>query len=178
VAGLAILPVALTSCGPSKKPGDTRLPVYPVQGEIYINEKPAAGVQINLDADPPLQQPAESRGGVSPRGTTDATGKYIIETYAAGDGAPAAKYNIRLRAPLKQGGFSKSDENTVDRLEDEYKDSKKNAQADPQFTFEVKEADPMAEPQKIPRISLKVEGWEESEPKKVEPGNIEVPAEK
>lgn len=166
LAGLAMLPFTMSACGPAKKPGDTRLPVYKVEGEIFINGKPAPGVRVRLDADPPLQQPAESRGKVSPQGVSDESGKVKFTTYAEGDGAPAAKYNISLKANARQVGFGKGDEESVDKLEGAYTDSAANAKNDAgKFTFEVKAVEGKDAPaQQIPKIDLQVDGYVFDEP--------------
>src|SRR5262245_61226592 len=94
IASMALLSLALWSCKPGAKPPIKQHPTFPVRGTLFINDKPAPGVKVILEADPPLPQPAESRGGTMPMGIVDEKGEYFIQTYAAGDGAPAAKYNI------------------------------------------------------------------------------------
>ena len=165
IAGICLVAVLSVGCGSGEPRSGAQYPVFPVEGEVYINDKPAEGVSVIL-VPVDLPQLSQTRGGLSPNGTTDENGVYTLSTYSQNDGAPAAKYNIRLRAPLKPPGFSKSDEGEIDRLDEQYNDANANAEADAQFTCEIQDmGDPKsAETQKIPRISLKVEGWEESAP--------------
>jgi hypothetical protein len=73
--------------------GERRLPVskvYPAQGKVTLNGKPAAFVLISL-------HPTDKKG-VLARGTTDENGSFELRTYSneGNDGAVPGEYNVVL----------------------------------------------------------------------------------
>lgn len=88
--------IVVAGCG-----SDERLPVYPVQGQVFVEKKPAAGAVVWLI--PESDQPAKNRR--VPVGRADADGRFEIETYGEKDGAPAGKYRMTVmwRGPAKTG---------------------------------------------------------------------------
>jgi hypothetical protein len=77
---VALLPFAALSCGD----GEDRKPVYPVQGQLVVDGKPARGAYVLFhpvnDADPQATRP---HGQVSQDGT------FLLSTYRVNDGAPS-----------------------------------------------------------------------------------------
>ncbi len=71
--------------------GSDRLATVPVRGEVVVDGKPVAGVQVVLhpigSEDPRLEK-------LRPTGRTAADGTYQIGTYEMADGAPLAEYRI------------------------------------------------------------------------------------
>jgi hypothetical protein len=161
IAGIATTAILLSGYGIASDSEDNGQLLYPVRGEIFINEKPAKGVLVFFEAVSPS---GNRHGRLRARGMTDANGGYTIHTYSAGDGLPAGKYNIKLRAGIMICTWGPSEsplmDRFVDRLEDEFSDGRKNAESDAQFAVEVQDSDPKRAPQKVPRISLKIDGWE------------------
>ena len=69
--------------------GSDRLATVPVRGEVRVDGKPVAGVQV-------VFHPVDSTDGrlakLRPTGRTAADGTYEIGTYEMADGAPLAEY--------------------------------------------------------------------------------------
>jgi hypothetical protein len=84
---VALLPFAALSCGD----GEDRKPVYPVQGQLVVDGKPARGAYVLFhpvnDADPQATRP---HGQVSQDGT------FHLSTYRANDGAPIGDYVVTI----------------------------------------------------------------------------------
>jgi hypothetical protein len=84
IVGIALS--ALAGCGQSAPP---RVPVYPVQGKVEVNGKPAAGALVLLHPKgDPSRPPA--RAEVKPDGTFEAS------TYAPADGAAEGDYIVTV----------------------------------------------------------------------------------
>jgi hypothetical protein len=78
---------------------NTRKPVFPVHGEVYVNGKPAVGAKvffIPIETDP---------DAVAPYGVVDAEGSFALTTYLTFDGAPEGKYVVTIRWPGLRGGY-------------------------------------------------------------------------
>lgn len=76
---------------------NTRKPVFPVRGQVYVNGKPAVGAKvffIPLESDP---------DAVAPYGVVDAEGSFALTTYLTFDGAPEGKYTVTIRWPGLKG---------------------------------------------------------------------------
>ena len=70
---------------------------YPVQGHVLFNGKPIGGVKVVLlSVDDKDDQP------VRPTGTVDESGRFVLSTYANGDGAPAGSYKVTVVTPLPE----------------------------------------------------------------------------
>ncbi|HEY1598060.1 MAG TPA: hypothetical protein VGG64_00560 [Pirellulales bacterium] len=82
------LGTVLTSagCGQSAPP---RVPVFPVQGKVSVNGKPAAGALVILHPKGDPSKPS-ARAAVKPDGTFEAT------TYAPADGAAEGDYVVTV----------------------------------------------------------------------------------
>lgn len=78
--------VVLAGCG-----GDRRTPVYSVTGKVTdATGRPVAGANVYFH---PLNATADTP---KPRGTTDASGVFLLTTYDGNDGAPAGEYKVSL----------------------------------------------------------------------------------
>src|SRR5262249_11406480 len=103
-----LLAVLGSSC--TKK--DNRKPVYPVQGQVFVNKQPAVDAFVIFhvlnDPDPQLTR-AYGRVGKD--------GSFALTTYEAGDGAPAGDHVVTITwRRLNEAG----DEIGPDRLRGKY----------------------------------------------------------
>jgi hypothetical protein len=91
---LAALLLSTSSFGCGSQP--TRLPTYPVHGEIVCADKPAVGVRIFL-----VRADAKSVPEVpmNPHAVTGDDGRFSVSTYDKEDGAPAGEYFVVLNWP-------------------------------------------------------------------------------
>jgi hypothetical protein len=90
-----VLALATVSCG---KSGSAR-PVFPVRGQVLLDGKPLAGVQVAFH---PVAAPGPDDG--RPYARTDANGRFAVSTYGTGDGAPPGEYKISLHDLQNSGG--------------------------------------------------------------------------
>ncbi len=66
--------------------GDGRPPLYPVRGEVVFGSgEPVRHATVEL---------VPATNGPSPRGKTDARGRFVLGTYELQDGAPAGEYRV------------------------------------------------------------------------------------
>ena len=106
LSGLLVL---LCFCGCSDT-DESRLPVFPVKGQITFDGKPAAGAFVVLHPkgtpDPRL---------VPPRAIVAQDGSFELSTYESRDGAAAGEYSltIELRKLVKDGGDFKAGPNVL-----------------------------------------------------------------
>jgi hypothetical protein len=85
----ALLAVALLGASCAR---DGRPPVYPAQGKIFYEGKPAANALVILhpvNKDPRLES-------VRPLAHVEADGSFKLTTFANGDGAPAGEYVVTV----------------------------------------------------------------------------------
>ena len=76
--------------------GDSRQQkTYPVTGQILLDDKPFKGAFVALIPKDPKKFVMNER----PQATTDENGKFILFTYATGDGAPAGEYWVGIDSP-------------------------------------------------------------------------------
>ncbi len=64
--------------------------VFPIQGTVHVDGKPAEGIQIIFHD----VKGTDTQKPTFPQGVTDAQGKIRISTYADGDGAPEGEYKV------------------------------------------------------------------------------------
>ena len=87
VAALWSAAIMIVGCG------SNRLATVPVRGEVRVDGKPVAGVQVVFH---PVVHPVDGTDGrlakLRPTGRTAADGTYEIGTYEMADGAPLAEY--------------------------------------------------------------------------------------
>jgi len=97
VAGLSLI-----GCGSPEK--SDQLKTYPTSGQVTVKGKPVSGVVVIL-----IPAPGSDPGtkGLTPTGTSDKTGQFIVSTYAQDDGAPAGSYQIVLKHPMQQSSGPK-----------------------------------------------------------------------
>ncbi len=84
LVGLALS--VLIGCGQS---GPERLTVYPVQGKLEVNGKPAAGAVVVLHPKGDASKPGA-------RAEVQADGTFTAGTYTANDGAPEGDYILTV----------------------------------------------------------------------------------
>lgn len=81
---LLTLAFLASGCGPG------RIKVYPTEGQVLIDGKPAANVFV-------LFSPVDGKEGAArPSATTDLEGKFRLTTFEAYDGAPAGEYVVTV----------------------------------------------------------------------------------
>ena len=79
---VALLALAVSSC--AKK-------VYPVHGQLFVDDRPAAGAIIELN---PV---GATRDAARPFGHVDAAGAFTLSTFASNDGAPPGEYTVTIQ---------------------------------------------------------------------------------
>jgi hypothetical protein len=84
IATAAVAP--LVGCGQSAPP---RVPVFPVQGKVEVNGKPAAGALVVL-------HPKGESNAPPARAEVSADGSFSTSTYAPGDGAAEGDYVVTV----------------------------------------------------------------------------------
>ncbi|MBX9677721.1 MAG: hypothetical protein K2X38_03075 [Gemmataceae bacterium] len=110
--------VAISGCGSGKG----RPPVYATEGKLSIGGKTPAGAWIVLHRTDEKQPFA-----LKPFGKVGGDGSFSLQTFTAGDGAPAGSYAVTVTWP---GPPSKNDPDAVegpDQLRGKYADPKKPA---------------------------------------------------
>ncbi len=112
----------LTSCGPK---GPPRKETFPVTGELIVDGKPAAAVQVTLTDTKGMDQELPTYSSAM----TEENGKFSISTYELGDGVPEGDYVVTFvwgelnLFSMQYGG--------PDKLKDKYSDPKTS-------TFKIK----------------------------------------
>src|SRR4051812_4567692 len=92
----AVVLVALLSSSCSK--GEAKKPVFPVEGQLFIDDKAAANATIIFH---PVDESLTD--GVKPRATVGKDGSFKLTTYTADDGAPAGEYRVTIEWWLSNG---------------------------------------------------------------------------
>ncbi len=82
----------------------TRQPVFPVQGQLAVNGKPAVGASITF-----YPVPFDGWTGPIPSATVDEAGKFDGWTYDPSDGVPAGHYVLLVTWPEPDDEEKKSD---------------------------------------------------------------------
>jgi hypothetical protein len=87
--------VCCSSCGKH----DSRVPVFPVRGQVLVGDKPATNAFV-------VFHPADAQGpqAMRPYGHAGADGSFKLTTYEADDGAPAGEYVVTVVWLAKGGG--------------------------------------------------------------------------
>lgn len=88
-AAVALL-VCLCGCGAEE---EVRPDLYPVEGSLIINGKPAGGAMLVLH---PANGKNFDERGSRPRATVNEDGTFHVTTYQNGDGAPVGDYRVAL----------------------------------------------------------------------------------
>ena len=86
---LLVLGMVLTICCGCQH--ENQIPLYAVQGQVYVDSQPAEGALVVLHAlhDNPTNAP-------QPRGFVDKNAHYQLSTRSRHDGAPAGKYAVTV----------------------------------------------------------------------------------
>ena len=107
----ALLFGSLLTLGCAQSQGPERPDTYPVSGTVTHNGEPVEGATVSFQS---------ATGANSAVGTTDATGKYTLTTFAAGDGAVPGDYKIKVvkfDKPAQTKVVDESSENYVAPIE-------------------------------------------------------------
>jgi hypothetical protein len=93
--------IALLFCYGCGRAEPARLPTFPVEGQVLLNNKPLANAQVVL-------HPVPATEGVLPAtAQTDKEGKFIATTYVTGDGAVQGQFAVTVQHyPLIKNGDS------------------------------------------------------------------------
>jgi hypothetical protein len=89
-----LLACGLAGCRKSRL--DALPPVFAVEGEIYVNGKPAHGAVIAFHPKKKAEGPISTS-----RGVADSLGKFALTTFVAGDGAPEGEYVVTVYWPQR-----------------------------------------------------------------------------
>lgn len=108
VFGIGVVAVALAGCDRA-----TKVPTYPVRGQVLYDGKPAAGVEVFLF---PTAAPGVPDIPTNPHGVTGPDGTFRIGTYADADGAAEGSYQVVLYWPNADGEDGDHHESDQDRL--------------------------------------------------------------
>ena len=93
-AGFVLIGVG---CGAA---GEPQVPIFPVKGTLYIDDKAFGPALLQLSPEPPDPKIPVVNGYVKQ------DGKFELQTYKPGDGAPAGTFNVVLSAdPMAPGNF-------------------------------------------------------------------------
>jgi hypothetical protein len=105
--------LAGASCGSSK------VPVYPVRGQVLYQGKPAEGALVIFH---PTSGAIPPGAPMLPNGRVQADGSFTLTTYTDNDGAPAGEYVVVILWP--SGGTEGDEESSGshDRLQGRYGD--------------------------------------------------------
>ncbi|MDY3552733.1 hypothetical protein R5W24_001821 [Gemmata sp. JC717] len=127
LALLALLPLG---CSRGPLPDDA-LPTYPITGTLTWKGRPMDGAAISFV---PAHVPEGRRRWRVPAasGRADVNGRYTLNTYLTGDGAPAGEYLVVVCWPEERNGRSPALEDpsaalAPDRLKLRFADPKKPA---------------------------------------------------
>jgi hypothetical protein len=119
--------------GCSTQKGPPKKVCYPVKGELFVKDKPAAGALITFrpqqDNDPASWSAGFPRANVGP------DGKFEVSTYGENDGAPAGDYTLGISWILPNP--QNEEESLPDKLGGRYADpttSKITAKVEPRPT--------------------------------------------
>ena len=88
----------MACCGSCAKK-DVRVPVYPVRGQVLVQDKPAPKAFV-------VFHPADMQGpqALRPYGHVAEDGSFKLTTYEPGDGAPAGEYRVTVVWLANSGG--------------------------------------------------------------------------
>src|SRR5262245_41467474 len=101
LAAFAAALIACTSCTKH----DSRVPVYPVHGQVLVADKPAKNAFV-------VFHPAGTDGpeALRPYGHAAADGSFKLTTFEADDGAPAGEYQVSVVWLADVGGEDPPDQ--------------------------------------------------------------------
>jgi hypothetical protein len=87
--------VLVVSCSSDKRP-----PRFPVQGQVFVEGKPAHRAIVWFHPVDPVEP-----GSPRPRGVVDQAGEFRMGTYDSNDGVPTGKYRVAISwtGPVKSG---------------------------------------------------------------------------
>jgi hypothetical protein len=99
-------------CGLTGCTDESRVPVYPVSGQIKVQGEVPEGAFLVFH---PKSEPAEKLEVPKPAAKVKSDGSFQLTTYAQGDGAPAGNYSVTIEwYPLvKSDGEVKAGPNVI-----------------------------------------------------------------
>ena len=97
--GCLVLALVFIGCGPAADPN--RETTVPVTGTVTYSGEPVEGAMVTF-----VTGAAEGRGAF---GTTDASGKFSLMTYVAGDGAVPGSYRVKISKTVMEGAPSEEE---------------------------------------------------------------------
>lgn len=131
----AVLAAIPMTAGCETRPYDA-VPLFPAQGMVMSEGKPAVGAVVLLTPDVPRKD------GLTPVGRAGEDGKFWLTTYENNDGAPPGRYRVTINWPERKAGGGPP----ADRLKGRYADVSKS-----RWSVEIKEA-----PNTLPTLELEV----------------------
>ena len=90
--GLFVVALITASCG--RAPGEK---VYPVEGKVLFNGKPAAGAVVQFH--PELSEQGQALDAVHPTGIVGEDGSFRLTSFGKDDGAPPGEYVVTITWP-------------------------------------------------------------------------------
>jgi hypothetical protein len=78
------------ACSAPSSPTAGQKPVHPVKGQLFVNDKPAAGAFVLFV---PVNEPADAKDP-RPGAEVGEDGSFALSTYGENDGAPAGEYVV------------------------------------------------------------------------------------
>lgn len=106
--------LSFVSASVSCSSGEERVPVFPVSGRIYVQDKPAEGAFVVF-----VPENEAAAKHPRPHATVEKDGSFALRTYGERDGAPAGKYIVSVIWPLMVDGREEGD-----RLQGRYGEKK------------------------------------------------------
>jgi len=106
----AALAAGLIACASCAK-RDSRVPVYPVRGQVLVGDKPARNAFVVFHP-----EGADGPQALRPYGHAAADGSFKLTTFEADDGAPAGEYQVSVVWLADVGG-----EDPPDQLKGRYR---------------------------------------------------------
>jgi hypothetical protein len=113
---LMLVPLGVAGCAT----GEQRKPVFPVRGKVLVGSKPAVRAQVIFH---PLNDPDPQ--AVRPNGEVQADGSFTLNTYTAGDGAPAGEYAVTVLWASGSSAIGGDADSGPDRLGGRYANPEK-----------------------------------------------------
>ncbi len=111
---LVVILITLIAAPGCSQKDSSRIEVIPVKGEVHVDGKPVAGVQVQF-VDVKGMDP---KFPTSPSALTDQDGRFAITSYDVGDGAPAGDYTATFT--WKEVAIFNQGAERPDKLRDKY----------------------------------------------------------
>jgi hypothetical protein len=109
-ASLPLLILASCSSGPQREP------LYPVKGQLFYEDRPAAGAVVWFHPLETMEEISPDTPATEPRplGVVQEDGSFEVQTHGIKDGAPAGRYRLSVMwKRVKAKGGSDDEENLL-----------------------------------------------------------------